>query len=146
LNVPGAQDFSVDILRTQLRVTSSKIWYRQIARYEGHATRVAVAVEHVLNEYNNVRFAAQHGNTTASVVQQYMLKSHHHLFTYIGYSHACAVFASVAAALATFSWNFMDLFISVTSIALTERFHVLNRNLQAIKGKVTASYSAGCVT
>lgn len=73
-------------------------------------------------------------------MQQYMLKSHHHLFKYLGYSHACAVFASVAAALATFSWNFMDLFIAVTSIALTERFHLLNRNLQAVRGKVTALY------
>ncbi|XP_021936078.1 gustatory receptor for sugar taste 64f-like isoform X3 [Zootermopsis nevadensis] len=93
------------------------------------------AIEHFLNEYNNLSFAARHANTTSGVVQQYMLRSHHHLFTYLGYSHACAVFASVAAALATFSWNFMDLFIAVTSIALTDRFRLLNRNLQAFRGK-----------
>ncbi|XP_021936077.1 gustatory receptor for sugar taste 64f-like isoform X2 [Zootermopsis nevadensis] len=93
------------------------------------------ALEHFLNEYNNLSFAARHANTTSGVVQQYMLRSHHHLFTYLGYSHACAVFASVAAALATFSWNFMDLFIAVTSIALTDRFRLLNRNLQAFRGK-----------
>lgn len=94
-------------------------------------------MEHVLNDYNHLRFAAQQANSTAGVVRQYMLKSHHHLFTYIGYSHACAAFASVAEALATFSWNFMDLFIAVTSIALAERFRLLNRNLQAVRGKVT---------
>jgi hypothetical protein len=95
-------------------------------------------VEHLLNEYNNVQFAAQHANTTVSVLRQYMLKSHHHLFQYLAYSHACAAFATTAAAVATFSWNFMDLFIAVTGIALTERFRLLNRHLQAVRGKVTA--------
>jgi hypothetical protein len=94
------------------------------------------AVEHILNEYNNVKFAAQHANTTTSVIHQYMLKSHHHLFNYLGYSHACAAVATMAGAIATFSWNFMDLFIAVTSIALAERFRLLNRHLQNVKGKV----------
>jgi hypothetical protein len=95
------------------------------------------AVEHILNEYNNLRFAAQHANTTTTVIRQYMLKSHHHLFNYLGYSHACAAFATMAGALATFSWNFMDLFIAITSIALAERFRLLNRHLQNVRGKVT---------
>jgi hypothetical protein len=95
------------------------------------------AVEHILNEYNNIKFAAQHANTTTSIIRQYMLKSHHHLFNYLGYSHACAAVATMAGALATFSWNFMDLFIAITSIALAERFRLLNRHLQNVKGKVT---------
>jgi hypothetical protein len=94
------------------------------------------AVEHLLNEYNNVKFAVQHANTTTSIIRQYMLKSHHHLFSYLGYSHACAAVATMAVALATFSWNFMDLFISITSIALAERFRLLNRHLQKVRGKV----------
>jgi hypothetical protein len=92
----------------------------------------------VLSEYNNVRLAAQHANTTTDMVRQYMLQSHHHLFTYLDYSHPCAVMATMASTLATFSWNFMDLFIAICSIALTERFRLLNRNLQAVQGKVTA--------
>jgi hypothetical protein len=95
------------------------------------------AVEHILNEYNNVKFAARHANTTICVIRQYMLKSHHHLFNYLRYSHACAAVATMAGALATFSWNFMDLFIAITSIALAERFRLLNRHLQNVKGKVT---------
>jgi hypothetical protein len=106
-----------------------------------HSAHTAiVAVEHVLGEYNNVRFAAQHANTTADVLRQYMLKSHHHLFQLLGYSHACAAFATMAEAAATFSWNFMDVFISVIGIALTERFRLLNRHLQAVRGKVTVFF------
>ncbi|XP_023708030.1 gustatory receptor for sugar taste 64f [Cryptotermes secundus] len=93
------------------------------------------AVEHLLNEYNNLKFAAQQANTTTSIIRQYMLKSHHHLFNYVGYSHACAAVATMAGALATFSWNYMDLFISITSIALAERFRLLNRHLQNVRGK-----------
>lgn len=98
------------------------------------------AVEHLLNEYNNLKFAAQRANTTTSIIRQYMLKSHHHLFNYLGYSHACAAVATMAEALATFSWNYMDLFIAITSIALAERFRLLNRHLQNVRGKVTLFY------
>jgi hypothetical protein len=65
-----------------------------------------------------------------------MLRSHNRLFQYLGYSHACAVLATMALVLATFSWNFMDLFIAIAGIALTERFRLLNRHLQAVRGKV----------
>jgi hypothetical protein len=102
-----------------------------------YALPAPVAVEHLLSDYNTVRFAAQHANTTISVLRQYMLKSHHHLFEYLGYSHACAAFATTAGAVATFSWNFMDLFIAIAGIALTERFRLLNRHLQTVRGKVT---------
>jgi hypothetical protein len=98
------------------------------------------AVEHILNEYNNLKFASQHANTTTSIIRQYMLKSHHHLFNYLSYSHACAAVATMAGALATFSWNFMDLFIAITSIALAEQFRLLNRHLENVRGKVTLFY------
>jgi hypothetical protein len=83
-----------------------------------------------------VQIAAQHANSTSGVLRQYMLQSHHHLFQYLGYSHACAALATVAQLMATFSWNFTDLFIAVACIALRERFRLLNRHLQAVRGKV----------
>jgi hypothetical protein len=83
-----------------------------------------------------VQIAARHANSTSSVFHQYMLKSHHHLFQYLGYSHACAAFATMVQLAATFSWSFMDLFIAIAGIALTERFRLLNRHLLAVRGKV----------
>ena len=110
--------------------TNDSLW-----RKDPH-TLYTVPVEHVLNDYTNVQLAARQVNSTSSVLRQYMLRSHHHLFQYLGYSHACAVFATMTQILATFSWNFMDLFIVIAAIALTERFRVFNRHLQAVRGKV----------
>jgi hypothetical protein len=90
----------------------------------------------VFSEYNIVQSAANHANSTSSVLRQYMLRSHHHLFQYLGYSHTCGALATIVQFMATFSWNFMDIFIAIAGIALTERFRLLNRHLQVARGKV----------
>jgi hypothetical protein len=95
-----------------------------------------VPVEHLLGEYNTVQSAAKQANTNTSALRQYMLKSHRHLFQYLGYSHAWGALATTVQLMATFSWNFTDLFVTIAGIALRERFRLLNRNMQAARGKV----------
>jgi hypothetical protein len=58
------------------------------------------------------------------------------VFQYLGYSHAWAALATIVLLMATFAWNFVDLFVVITGIALTERFRLLNRHLQTARGKV----------
>ena len=41
--------------------------------------------------------------------------------------------------LSTFSWNFVDLFLILISIALTDQFRQLNSRLNSIRGKVSDS-------
>ncbi|XP_014212790.1 gustatory receptor for sugar taste 64f-like [Copidosoma floridanum] len=53
----------------------------------------------------------------------------------------------------TFSWNFMDLFLILVSVALVDQFKQLNHRLQAVKGKgmsewwwTTARADYNCLT
>lgn len=43
--------------------------------------------------------------------------------------------------LSTFSWNFVDLFLILISIALADQFRQLNSRLNAIRGKVKCTQS-----
>ncbi len=47
-----------------------------------------------------------------------------------------AVFVFLLNVVATFSWNYTDLFIMLLSVSLAQRFKQLNHRLRALKGKV----------
>lgn len=47
-----------------------------------------------------------------------------------------AAFVFLLNVVATFSWNYTDLFIMLLSVSLAQRFKQLNHHLRALKGKV----------
>lgn len=47
-----------------------------------------------------------------------------------------AAFLFLQTVLATFSWNFTDLFVMLLSVSLTQRFKQLNQHLHALTGQV----------
>lgn len=47
-----------------------------------------------------------------------------------------AIVGKVTNVIATFCWNFMDLFVMIISIGLSSRFKQINKDLQRIKGQV----------
>ena len=50
-----------------------------------------------------------------------------------------AWFVFLLNVVATFSWNYTDLFIMLLSVSLSQRFKQLNHRLRAVKGKAGAA-------
>lgn len=59
-----------------------------------------------------------------------------HLFMILPYSPWIAVVAKVVNIIATFCWNYMDLFVMMIGVGLSTRFRQINEDLQRTKGKV----------
>jgi len=57
-------------------------------------------------------------------------------FAVTEYSLTTAIVTLIANFIATFTWNFTDLFIILVSLALTERFRLFNEYLGSVRGKV----------
>lgn len=62
-----------------------------------------------------------------------------HLFIIFPYSIWIAIVGKVINVIATFCWNYMDLFVMMISAGLSTRFKQINEDLQRIKGKVKPS-------
>lgn len=58
------------------------------------------------------------------------------LFEETSYSPWKAFFGKILNVVATFSWNYMDLFVILISIGISTRFKQFNMNLERIKGEV----------
>jgi gustatory receptor len=57
-------------------------------------------------------------------------------FAVTDYSLTTGIATLIANFIATFTWNFTDLFIILVSLALTERFRLFNGYLGSVQGKV----------
>ncbi|XP_032670842.1 gustatory receptor for sugar taste 64f-like isoform X1 [Odontomachus brunneus] len=94
-------------------------------------------VEHgfaVLSGYiGAVECATLHGN--ADIVDTYFQSQFPQVFTKMSYSLWKGILVDVINILSTFSWNFVDLFLILISIALTDQFRQLNSRLNSIRGK-----------
>lgn len=58
------------------------------------------------------------------------------IFSRISYSLWKGILIDIINILSTFSWNFVDLFLILISIALADQFRQLNSRLYSIRGKV----------
>lgn len=57
------------------------------------------------------------------------------VFTFYPYSTGMAIFARFILTVATWSWNYMDTFVILISVGLSQHFKMLNQELRMIKGK-----------
>ncbi|XP_078034005.1 gustatory receptor for sugar taste 64f isoform X2 [Augochlora pura] len=71
----------------------------------------------------------------SDVVGVYFQSQFPQVFTMISYSLWKGILVDLINVLSTFSWNFVDLFLILISIALVEQFRQLNNRLSSIKGK-----------
>lgn len=58
------------------------------------------------------------------------------LFYFTGYTPAKAAWARFMITVCTFTWSWMDCFISIVSVGLSTRFNQINLQLKAVKGLV----------
>ncbi|XP_011881612.1 PREDICTED: gustatory receptor for sugar taste 64f-like isoform X1 [Vollenhovia emeryi] len=94
-------------------------------------------VEHgaaVLSAYASaVECAVYRGET--DIVGTYFQSQFPQIFTRLSYSLWKGIMVETLNILSTFSWNFVDLFLILISIALADQFRQLNSRLYLIRGK-----------
>ncbi|XP_037906238.1 uncharacterized protein LOC119648542 [Hermetia illucens] len=94
-------------------------------------------IEHLLNIITIVHYA-NYCNTGQDPVQQVFKSQLSQLFYITEFSVFKAIFGKLVNVIATFTWNYMDLFVMVVSIGLSDKFRQVNASLFRMKGKVTS--------
>lgn len=59
------------------------------------------------------------------------------LFLFTRYALWKALIARYILSIGTFSWNYMDCFVILISVGLSQHFKMLNKELRLMKGKVS---------
>ncbi|XP_072754924.1 gustatory receptor for sugar taste 64f isoform X2 [Anoplolepis gracilipes] len=94
-------------------------------------------VEHsaaVVSAYiNAIECADTRGDT--DIIGTYFQMQFPQIFTKVSYSIWKGILVETINVLSTFSWNFVDLFLILISIALANQFRQLNSRLYSIRGK-----------
>jgi len=82
--------------------------------------------------------AVAHTDDITDAFRYYFTKTgtYDQFFAVTDYSPTMAIVTLITNFIATFTWNFIDLFIILVSLALTERFRRFNEYLGSVRGKV----------
>ncbi|KAK2575502.1 hypothetical protein KPH14_011223 [Odynerus spinipes] len=94
-------------------------------------------IEHTLSilkgSSNAMVCAKYHGDT--DIVAVYFQSQFPQVFSRMSYNLWKAILVDAVNVLSTFSWNFIDLFLILISMALADQFQQLNGRLNAVRGK-----------
>ncbi|XP_069700808.1 uncharacterized protein [Periplaneta americana] len=96
---------------------------------------IGALVEHCLSHHNILRWAALCSSSIRGLFRRYFTNVHKQMFAVVHYNIPLAAVNSILNIIATFTWNFTDLFIMLISVALAERFRLLNQHLDSTRGK-----------
>ncbi|XP_076665650.1 gustatory receptor for sugar taste 64f isoform X2 [Andrena cerasifolii] len=89
-------------------------------------------VEHVLSVINNMEgyeWSESTNSTFRNFLRVYSLNSHAFIFDILDYNLVFGLYIFVISKVATFTWNFTDIFIILISTGLAERYKSLNKKL-----------------
>lgn len=100
----------------------------------------SVSVEHILSNAGNIYIANICPNVT-DTVKAVFKQQFDQVFTFTRYDLWKALIARFILSLGTFCWTYMDCFVCLVSIGLSQQFKMLNKELRMQKGKVSHSLS-----
>jgi hypothetical protein len=86
-------------------------------------------VEHALSISTHSK-----ADTYLEWLEKYSLSSHAFIVSSVKYSLWIGVLVQIVSRVATFTWNFTDLFLMLLGQALTLRFNQFNTALQQVRG------------
>ncbi|KAG9433562.1 gustatory receptor for sugar taste 64f [Apis mellifera carnica] len=100
-------------------------------------------IEHVLSIFNNIDgYEWNESNSTFhNFLEIYTLRSHSFIFDTLNYNFVYGLYVFVVSKLATFTWNFTDLFIMLVATGLAERYKSLNKKLAVTMTKCQAAFN-----
>jgi gustatory receptor len=95
-------------------------------------------VEHALSKASGMMVAVACTDNITDAFCYYFTKTgtYNQMFAVMDYNFTTATLTLITNFIATFTWNFTDLFIILVSLAVTERFHLFNQYLDSVRGKV----------
>ncbi|XP_017793582.1 PREDICTED: gustatory receptor for sugar taste 64f-like [Habropoda laboriosa] len=99
-------------------------------------------IEHILSVFNNIEGYDWNGSnsTFRNFLEIYSLRSHAFIFNILDYNFTFGLYIFVVSKLATFTWNFTDLFIMLVATGLAERYKTLNKKLAITVTKYRATF------
>ncbi|XP_014297971.1 gustatory receptor for sugar taste 64e [Microplitis demolitor] len=90
-------------------------------------------IEHVLsliiNFPNSKELPVNSNNTWKDYLRIYSFKSHAFMLSSLNYNLALGIFLFIISKIATFTWNFTDVFIMLVATGIAERYKSLNKCL-----------------
>ncbi|XP_031833758.1 gustatory receptor for sugar taste 64f [Nomia melanderi] len=89
-------------------------------------------IEHILSILKNAEgydWCSPQNSSFRNFLEIYSLRSHAFIFDILDYNFTFGVYIFLISKVATFTWNFTDLFLMLVSSGLAERYKVLNRKL-----------------
>lgn len=95
------------------------------------------AVEHISSIATKVVDALPCTRNDSDIVKAYFLNSYKHIFTFVDYNVVIAFTVAIITFIMSCAWNFMDVFIIVLSVAMTDRYHQFNLVLSTVNKKVS---------
>lgn len=95
-------------------------------------------MEHALSKASGIMTAVARTDDIIDAFRYYFTKTgtYDQMFAVMDYSLTTAILTLITNFIATFTWNFADLFIILVSLALSERFRLFNEYLYSVRGKV----------
>lgn len=96
---------------------------------------LSLQVEHILSTATQVYMANTCPNVDdkwKAVFRQQCIQ----LFVFTPYTLPKGVWARYVLSVGTFSWNYMDCFVILVSVGLSQQFKMLNQELRMLKGQV----------
>ncbi|XP_043500327.1 gustatory receptor for sugar taste 64f-like [Polistes fuscatus] len=98
---------------------------------------ILALIEHTLSILKGFSYASNCAKYRgdSDIVAEYFESQFPQVFTRKTYSLWKAILVDTVNILSTFSWNFVDLFLILVSMALADQFQQLNSRLNSIKGK-----------
>lgn len=72
----------------------------------------------------------------SDIVKAYFINTYKHIFAFFDYHPLLAFVVALLTLIMSCAWNFMDVFIIIMSVAMTDRYKQFNFILQSINYKV----------
>nr|CAD7200275.1 unnamed protein product [Timema douglasi] len=91
--------------------------------------------EHLLSNVKKIERGWLCSNGGLDLIRSYFVNSYSHVFGFTRYSHWKGVAVLFVNLVATFIWNYVDLFLILVSLSVAQRFRQINALLFRVKGK-----------
>jgi len=102
------------------------------------------SAEHLMALYSRLLAALPHSAGGLDIIRAFYVTWFEQVFTVTDYSLWKAVPLQLSNFVATFTWSYMDMFVTLMSMALTQKFLQLNERLVTVSGKVRHCLGQSC--
>jgi len=94
--------------------------------------------------YSRLQTALPHSEGGLDVIRAFYVTWFEQVFTVTDYALWKAVLLQLSNFAATFTWSYMDMFVTLVSMALTQKYLQLNERLATVSGKVRQCLGQSC--